>query len=497
MNTKSSAFGLVFVLASGLWLCAVPRGVAAKEVCQLGLPVEAVAVQPDQKILVAGGDYQLFSMDPEAGVISTFRGGVWRFHPDGSLDRGFQCAMSAMDCLSLRSDGHILVCGEFLDPTPGRKAKFAMLMPDGSLDESFIPFRNLSNGIPAQPLNWWPFASLYRVALESNGCVIMPPLNDAGIPTAAYARFDDTGRLLPLPAGEFPYSLRGWGLFVKGGENPSAVARKAFDTVPLELCRNALRLPDGGAMLLVQEDSKRHIWRFKRDWERVTNFAARLEFNAFVEHVCYALQPDGKLLVGGTFSKLNGEAFSGVARLELDGTIDNTFRGRTDGEVSAIAIQNDGRIVIGGFFKQVDGVVCHYLARLNPDGSLDHEFQSRFVTPDQTVGYRRLPVVRLSLISAAHAPPATHPRPATGATAAAPPVQTLLISSLKISPSGAAVIEFVGQPDQTYILQARNQLGESEWTNISANTTDATGHGVFQDPGAAKLPMRFYRIASP
>ena len=50
-----------------------------------------------------------------------------------------------------------------------------------------------------------------------------------------------------------------------------------------------------------------------------------------------------------------------------------------NGEVLCIAVQKDGKAVIGGLFTAVNGVPRQNLARLNPDGSLDKEFISQAV----------------------------------------------------------------------------------------------------------------------
>src|SRR6266404_2215872 len=41
------------------------------------------------------------------------------------------------------------------------------------------------------------------------------------------------------------------------------------------------------------------------------------------------------------------------------------------GLVLATAVQDDGKIIIGGYFSLVDGVLRNNIARLNADGSLD------------------------------------------------------------------------------------------------------------------------------
>ena len=89
-------------------------------------------------------------------------------------------------------------------------------------------------------------------------------------------------------------------------------------------------------------------------------------------------QPDGKLIFGGSFTFLNGSlAQKGIARLQRDGLFDTTFAvgsGVSGGGVTAIALQGDGRILISGSFTSVNGTSRPGLARLNSDGSLDTSF---------------------------------------------------------------------------------------------------------------------------
>lgn len=91
-----------------------------------------------------------------------------------------------------------------------------------------------------------------------------------------------------------------------------------------------------------------------------------------------ALQSDGKVLVSGEFALFNGESSRVVARLLPDGTLDDSFDIGTgvDGLVYAMAIQPaDGRILIGGQFRTCRGCPRLLIARLNPDGTHDDSFQ--------------------------------------------------------------------------------------------------------------------------
>ncbi len=89
-----------------------------------------------------------------------------------------------------------------------------------------------------------------------------------------------------------------------------------------------------------------------------------------------ARQPDGKILVVGNFTTMNGVARNRVARLNADGSLDAAFNPGTgaNGEVRAVVVQPDGKVLIGGNFSSYNGSPREFVARLNADGSLDSSF---------------------------------------------------------------------------------------------------------------------------
>lgn len=89
-----------------------------------------------------------------------------------------------------------------------------------------------------------------------------------------------------------------------------------------------------------------------------------------------ATQPDGKILVGGSFSSFNGTSRYNLVRLNPDTTIDPSFDPafQSEGSVRAIHLQPDGKIVIAGNIRAIKGVAHGSIARLNLDGTLDPSF---------------------------------------------------------------------------------------------------------------------------
>lgn len=99
------------------------------------------------------------------------------------------------------------------------------------------------------------------------------------------------------------------------------------------------------------------------------------------------IQKDGKILIGGGFTRYNETYRNGIARLNSDGSLDTTFNpgsGAGNG-IGTISLQNDGKIIIGGSFLSYNGIPKNMLARLNPDGSLDTTFNTRIQLGDPWV----------------------------------------------------------------------------------------------------------------
>ena len=86
---------------------------------------------------------------------------------------------------------------------------------------------------------------------------------------------------------------------------------------------------------------------------------------------------EGKFLVGGSMTDAGGTAVDSLVRLLADGSLDSTFNVSFDGAgryVSSVHVQQDGKIVVGGSFTAVNGLARTGLARLTPSGETDPSF---------------------------------------------------------------------------------------------------------------------------
>jgi uncharacterized delta-60 repeat protein len=88
---------------------------------------------------------------------------------------------------------------------------------------------------------------------------------------------------------------------------------------------------------------------------------------------------NGKLIIGGAFDNVNGTSSPLIARLNADGTLDESFTSlfaKNEGSVSDIEVLPDGKIILGGSFEKYDGKTRKHVLRLNSDGSLDGSFDA-------------------------------------------------------------------------------------------------------------------------
>ena len=246
-------------------------------------PVLAVASQSDGKTIIGGA----FTT-----VNGTTRIGVARLNTDGSLDTTFSPGTGSngqVDSVTVLSTGTILVGGTFSTFNGGAHVGIVRLTANGSVDSTFDPDLQTSGNF-----------AITAVLVQSDGKIVLPGAVNA------------TGNSLLVRLG-----------------------------------------PNGGL-------------------DSTFNFGTGA--NGAISAL--ALQSDGKILVGGSFSTVNGVASGAVARINTNGTVDTTFNvgAGANGAVLAIAVQSDGGVVIGGTFSAVDSSTRYGIARLTSTGALDSTF---------------------------------------------------------------------------------------------------------------------------
>lgn len=98
----------------------------------------------------------------------------------------------------------------------------------------------------------------------------------------------------------------------------------------------------------------------------------------------FATQSNGKIVITGRFTSINGINTNKIARLNVDGSLDTTFNVGSGlvldpayGEVNPLVIvQSDDKIIVSGKFTTFNGIIKNSIVRLNGDGTIDSTFNT-------------------------------------------------------------------------------------------------------------------------
>ncbi len=277
--------------------------------------VYATAVQADGKSLFGG------------------QHGLLRIDAAGAIDASLVPALgqdASVHTVVPQPDGKILVAGSaFGLEKPG----IARLNADGSVDTGFtLAFDE------AAFFELLPDGRMYIGGYAADGGV------------GSVGRFQANGQRDTT----FPL-LGGTGIGVLKRQPDGALVVASDNWSPIDL-------GDG-----VPADS--HVLRLLPNGLRDVEFQAVVSGGP-VESI--ALQPDGKILIGGGFTTVNGQTRRSFARLNADGSLDAGVNPDVSGGwIKSVELQADGRILIGGSFSHVSGYSRRGLARLKADGRID------------------------------------------------------------------------------------------------------------------------------
>ena len=97
------------------------------------------------------------------------------------------------------------------------------------------------------------------------------------------------------------------------------------------------------------------------------------------------VQGDGKIVLGGSFTYVFpdtvAQSRNRIARLNPDGSLDVGFNPQANATVYSLAVQPDGKILVGGDFTSLGAYTRSYIGRLNTNGTLDTTFNTTVFTP--------------------------------------------------------------------------------------------------------------------
>jgi len=284
--------------------------------------------------------------------------------------------------MAVQGDGKVLLGG----------LGIARFQSDGTLDNSFSASANGSvTSLILQPDGKIVVAGGFSI-LDGQSCTNIGRLNGDGSvdtnfnPGASSAvnalAVQADGKI--LVAGAFT-NLAGQPRKYLGGLNPDGSPDPTFNPAPPysynyqpnQLNSIALQ-PDGkivvGGSAFVYPYSVPFLVRLTSNGALDSGFGLQVGENPTSGAVdCLAIQGDGKILAGGNLT-WDYSTFSNLVRLAASGATDSTFNPGANSTVSCLAVQRNGKILLGGSFSALGGQSRANLGRINSDGSLDGSF---------------------------------------------------------------------------------------------------------------------------
>jgi uncharacterized delta-60 repeat protein len=296
--------------------------------------VLSIALQPDGKIL-AGGDFTSYS-----GVTSNR---IIRLNSDGTIDNTFNIGTgfsSNVRKIVLQPDGKILAVGDFISYDGTNSNRIIRLDTGGTIDNTF----NIGSGFD------FP---VYTIALQPDNKILVGGefTSYSGVTSNRIIRLEQNGTID--------------GTFNIGTGFGTGFSSAVLSIVP----QPDGRILVGGYFISYNGTSRNQFIRLEQNGTIDGTFNIGTGFNNTFSVYTIALQPDGKILVGGAFISYNGTSRNRIIRLEKNGTIDGTFNIGTGftNNVQSIALQPDGKILVGGTFTSYNGTTRNRIIRLNSD----------------------------------------------------------------------------------------------------------------------------------
>lgn len=283
-----------------------------------------------------------------AGNFTTINGvtrsRIARLNADATVDTTFQPGSGAdaeVRALAVQADGKMIIGGDLTSYNGIGIGRVVRLNVDGSIDNTF----NTGTGANSAVLS---------IALQPDGRILLAgtftDFNGAAV--GCLVRLNSDGSV------DATFNAI-------SGPNSAVLASAALASGQVII---------GGAFTAYGQSSVGRLARLNNDASLDMTFQSTIGANDTVHAI--VIQPDGKVLIAGSFTSYNGTARSRIARLNSDGTLDVTFNPGTgaNARIVAMALRPDGRIAIAGDFSNYNGFARSRLACLNSNGTLDTGF---------------------------------------------------------------------------------------------------------------------------
>ncbi|MBA4054285.1 MAG: hypothetical protein C0490_06205, partial [Marivirga sp.] len=313
---------------------------------------EPVVVRSDGKILVSGRF---------TSVNNVTYNRIVRLNTDGTTDTSFDPGTGFNDdvhSMVVQSDGKILLCGKFTGFNGTTVNRLLRLNENGSLDTGFPYTINFNTG------NW-----VDKIALQADGKILVG--GSFQTPAMRILRLTSAGAI----DGTF-----------SAGTGPEALTANGVSSIAF----SASKIYLGGDFITYNGNIRNGLVVVNTSGAIDTGIDLKLGIPATVNSA--HLQSDGKLVVGGNFTYINGTIAVRIGRINTDGSLDNSFITGTgfNNIVQAVSAQSDGKLLVGGTFASYNGTTVNRIIRLNTNGTRDAGFAPAITTSSSVDGVYRI-----------------------------------------------------------------------------------------------------------
>ncbi|MDQ6905659.1 MAG: hypothetical protein M3176_02415, partial [Chloroflexota bacterium] len=254
-------------------------------------------------------------------------------HAQSAVDGFDPNANDSVYAVAVQADGKIVIGGGFTTVAPNggptvTRNHIARLNPDGTLDAAFNP--DIQTGV------------VYSLVVQPDGKILV-------------------GGAFAMIAGQTRRNI--------ARLDPATGSADAFQANVNNIVRAVALEADGKVLIVglfnaVDNQPRNYIARL----DATTGAADSFDPNAgpFAQLWSVAVQADGKILAGGSFSTIGGQPRRNLARLDPVTGLADSFNPSPNNLIYALTVQPDGKILVGGTFNVISGATRYDLARLDP-----------------------------------------------------------------------------------------------------------------------------------